>query len=126
MKLNKPSLILFFFALLCTIIFDWTQQEVFATYSKAIVLPAIFIYGFYIFVTIYSCAELMDKSKYAVLWEGIRFASIISIIIFYGDWFGLNGVFYLSNYIILAYAAISFLAAIYFVTIDFRSNQTQL
>ncbi|MCR4030037.1 MULTISPECIES: hypothetical protein [Flavobacterium] len=44
MKANKPSLILFFFALLCTIIFDWTQQDFFATYAKAIVLPAIFIY----------------------------------------------------------------------------------
>jgi len=44
MKPNKPSLILFFFALLCTIIFDYMQQEVFATYAKAVVLPAIFIY----------------------------------------------------------------------------------
>ncbi|WJS93012.1 hypothetical protein NYQ10_13030 [Flavobacterium johnsoniae] len=44
MKPNKPSLILFFLALLCTIIFDWTQQDVFATYAKAIILPAIFIY----------------------------------------------------------------------------------
>ncbi|NWL01349.1 hypothetical protein DM790_11020 [Flavobacterium collinsii] len=44
MKANKPSLILFFFALLCTIIFDWAQQDFFATYAKAIVLPAIFIY----------------------------------------------------------------------------------
>jgi len=44
MKPNKPSLILFFLALLCAIIFDWTQQDVFATYAKAIVLPAIFIY----------------------------------------------------------------------------------
>jgi hypothetical protein len=89
-------------------------------------IPAIFIYGFYIFVTIYSCAELMDKSRYAVIWEGIRFAIIISIMIIYGDWFGLNGIFYLGNYIILAYAAVSFLAAVYFAAIDFKTNQTQL
>ncbi|WP_394774515.1 hypothetical protein [Flavobacterium sp.] len=44
MKANKPSLILFFLALMCTIIFDYTQQDVFALYAKAIVLPAIFIY----------------------------------------------------------------------------------
>lgn len=44
MKANKPSLILFFLALLCTIIFDWTEQDFLATYAKAIVLPAIFIY----------------------------------------------------------------------------------
>ncbi|TDW52011.1 YhhN-like protein [Flavobacterium sp. 270] len=44
MKANKPSLILFFLALLFTIIFDWTQQDFLAVYAKAIVLPAIFIY----------------------------------------------------------------------------------
>ena len=44
MKANKPSLILFFLALLCTIIFDWTEQDFLAIYSKAIILPAIFIY----------------------------------------------------------------------------------
>ncbi|UWY26697.1 hypothetical protein [Flavobacterium sp. TR2] len=44
MKPNKPSLILFFLALFCTIIFDWAKQDFFATYAKAIVLPAIFIY----------------------------------------------------------------------------------
>ena len=44
MKANKPSLILFFLALLCTIIFDCTQQNNFAIYAKAVVLPAIFIY----------------------------------------------------------------------------------
>lgn len=44
MKANKPSLILFFFALFCTIIFDCTEQDVLAIYAKAIVLPAIFIY----------------------------------------------------------------------------------
>lgn len=44
MKANKPSLILFFLALLCTIVFDWTEQGFLAIYSKAIILPAIFIY----------------------------------------------------------------------------------
>ncbi|MFH6959641.1 lysoplasmalogenase family protein [Flavobacterium aquidurense] len=44
MKANKPSLILFFLALFCTIIFDWTEQDFFGLYAKAIVLPAIFIY----------------------------------------------------------------------------------
>lgn len=44
MKANKPSLILFFLALLCTIIFDCTEQYFLGIYSKAIVLPAIFIY----------------------------------------------------------------------------------
>jgi hypothetical protein len=44
MKANKPSLILYFLALLFTIIFDWAEQDFLAIYAKAIVLPAIFFY----------------------------------------------------------------------------------
>jgi len=44
MKANNPSLILFFLALLCTIIFDCTEHDFLAIYAKTIVLPAIFIY----------------------------------------------------------------------------------
>jgi len=46
MKANKPSLILYFLALLFTIIFDWTGQDFLAMYAKVIVLPAIFFYFF--------------------------------------------------------------------------------
>lgn len=46
MKANKPSLILYFLALLLTIVFDWAEQDFLATYAKAIVLPAIFFYFF--------------------------------------------------------------------------------
>lgn len=44
MKANKPSLILYFLALLFTIIFDCMQHDVLAVYAKAIVLPSIFFY----------------------------------------------------------------------------------
>ena len=46
MKANKPSLILYFLALLLTIIFDLAEQDFLAIYAKAIVLPAIFFYFF--------------------------------------------------------------------------------
>ncbi|WP_029269509.1 sterol desaturase family protein [Flavobacterium sp. KJJ] len=85
-------------------------------------LPNIFIYGLFILATIYSYTELMDKSKYAIFWEGLRFAIAIGIILFYSDWFGLNLIFSASNYIILTYLTLSFLTAIYFVKIDFKTN----
>ncbi|MBF4515362.1 hypothetical protein IRZ71_03375 [Flavobacterium sp. ANB] len=44
MKANKPSLILYFLALLFTIIFDCMQHDFLAVYAKTIVLPAIFFY----------------------------------------------------------------------------------
>ncbi len=89
-------------------------------------LPNIFIYGFFILITIYSYCELMDKSKYALFWEGLRFLIAIAIITYYGDWFGLNQAFPGSNYIILTYLSLSFLASVYFVTKDFKTIQNQL
>lgn len=90
-------------------------------------LPNIFVYGFFILITIYSYSELMDKSKYAIFWEGLRFVTAIAIIVYYSDWFGLNQLIPFANYIILTYLSFSFLATIYFVTVDFktipRSNQ---
>ncbi|MEN2399884.1 sterol desaturase family protein [Flavobacterium sp. MC2016-06] len=88
-------------------------------------LPNIFIYGLFIFTTIYSYTELMDKSKYAFLWEGLRFTIGIGIMTYYGDWFDLNHVFSFSNYIIFTYFSLSFLASIYFIAIDFKINQNQ-
>lgn len=44
MKANKPSLILYFVALLATILFDLFNLEFLGIYAKAIVVPAIFFY----------------------------------------------------------------------------------
>lgn len=88
-------------------------------------LPNIFIYGFFIFVTIYSYTELMDKNRLALLWEGIRLAIVMGIIGYYGDWFGLNRTIPISNYIIFTYLILSFLTTLYFVNFDFKTNQNQ-
>lgn len=89
-------------------------------------LPNILVYGFFILITIYSYSELMDKSKYAIFWEGFRFITAIAIISFYGDWFGLNHVFSFATYVIMAYLAFSFIASLYFVAVDFKVSQNQL
>ncbi|WP_202702969.1 sterol desaturase family protein [Flavobacterium sp. UGB4466] len=88
-------------------------------------LPNIFLYGFFILITIYSYSELMDKSKYAIFWEGLRFSIAIGIIMYYGDWFGLNQVIPFGNPVILTYLTLSFLITIYFVNIDFKNYRNQ-
>ncbi len=85
-------------------------------------LPNIFIYGFFIFITIYSYSELMDKSRFAVLWEGLRLGIVICIINYYGDWFGLNNVIPIGNYIIFTYLLLSFIATVYFVRYEFKNQ----
>jgi alkylglycerol monooxygenase len=119
---NSQKLILWSVAqILITLLF---VSYLFENIAK-IGLPAIFVYGFFILVTIYSNSELMDKSKYAVFWEGFRLSIAVSIIAFYGGWFGLNSIFSFSNYIIIGYLSLSFLITIYFVTVDFKNNQNQ-
>lgn len=85
-------------------------------------LPHIFIYGAFIFVTIYSYTELMDKNKYSFLWETIRFIFSIAIINYYGDWFGLNTLIPFGTYIVMTYLTISLAVSIYFVTFEFRTQ----
>ncbi len=85
-------------------------------------LPNIFVYGFFIFLTVYSYSELIDKSKFAVLWESLRLGTVTLIIVYYGDWFGLNNVIPIGNYVIFTYLILSFTATVYFVRIEFKNQ----
>jgi alkylglycerol monooxygenase len=83
--------------------------------------PNIFYYGFFIFITIYSYTELMDKNRFAILWESLRLVTVLAIIIYFGDWFGLNSVFPYGNILVIGYHIISLLITIYFVKVDFKN-----
>ncbi len=75
-------------------------------------LPNIFIYGLFIFVSIYSITELMDLHKFSIFWEGIRLVFGIGIVFYLGDWFGLNSVVPIGNFVVIAYLFISFIISI--------------
>ena len=85
-------------------------------------LPNVFIYGVFIFLTVYSYTELMDTSKISVFWESIRFAFWIGLIFYFGDWFGMNQLFPFANYVILSYLVLSLLVTIYFVNSIFEKE----
>jgi alkylglycerol monooxygenase len=88
-------------------------------------LPNIFVYGLYIFMTIYSYTELMDTRKFSVFWESLRFLFSLGIITYYGDWFGMNILFPYASTILITYFSISLLMSLYFVFIEFKQFQTQ-
>lgn len=88
--------------------------------------PNIFYYGFFIFLTIYSYTELMDKNRFAILWESLRLVTVLAIIYYFGDWFGLNSIFPFGNIVIIGYLIISLLVTIYFVKIDFKNTKPVL
>jgi sterol desaturase/sphingolipid hydroxylase (fatty acid hydroxylase superfamily) len=55
--------------------------------------PNMFIYGAFIFLTVYALTDLMDKNFSAIFWEGIRVVLGIYIIFQQGDWFGASRFF---------------------------------
>jgi sterol desaturase/sphingolipid hydroxylase (fatty acid hydroxylase superfamily) len=86
-------------------------------------LPNIFIYGLFIFITVYSYSELMDKKKFSIFWESLRFIFGVGIIIYMGNWFGLNKLFAFGNYLVFFYLIISLIINIYFVAFEFKNSK---
>lgn len=84
-------------------------------------LPTIFIYGLFVFVTIYSLTELMDTNPNAYFFELFRVFLGIGILYFYGDWFGLNEEFLVGNYILGMYFIVSFMISYYFSNYEFHT-----
>ncbi|KIA85773.1 sterol desaturase family protein [Flavobacterium sp. AED] len=86
-------------------------------------LPNVFVYGAFIFVTVYSYTELMDTRKISLFWEILRFALGITIIAYFGDWFSMNQLFPYANYIIIGYLTLSLIATVYFVSVNFEKEK---
>ena len=88
----------------------------------AIGTPGIFVYGFYIFLTVYAYSELMDRNRYALFWEIIKNIFGLSIIYKTGDWFGASAFFPGINYSIIAWFVVSALVTTWFVFIEFKAD----
>lgn len=86
--------------------------------------PHIFVYGIFIFLTIYSYTELMDTRRFSVFWESLRFIFSIGIIYYYGDWFGMNTLFPYASILLITYFSFSLLASSYFAFIEFNPIKT--
>jgi alkylglycerol monooxygenase len=89
-------------------------------------MPNIFIYGAFLFLTIYSYTELMDTRSSALFWESLRLLFGIAIVLRLGDWFGLNGFTPYGNYSIIGYLLFSILVTVYFVFIVFKKAPAAL
>lgn len=119
---NSKSLIswsltqLFITLLLITYMFDNIAK---------IGIPGIFIYGFFIFTTVYSYSELMDKNKFAYIYEGIRYIFAAIIVYFTGSWFKIDDLIPYGTTIVMTYFTLSFVISIYFGTVAFKETQNQ-
>jgi sterol desaturase/sphingolipid hydroxylase (fatty acid hydroxylase superfamily) len=52
--------------------------------------PGMFIYGGYVYLSVYAMTELMDKNPIAWLWEILKSSFGILVVLTTGDWFGLS------------------------------------
>ena len=72
------------------------------------------LYGLVIFIGIYGYTTLMDRKKHAIIPEGIRVALALSILFYFGDWFGLNAYISYGSYIIAFYYLSTLIGTVYF------------
>lgn len=70
----------------------------------------IFIYGAFVFIHVYALTEFMDRNPNAWIMEFGKNAAAIYWIINTGSWFGLTNLISWSNYLMIAYFAMSSIA----------------
>ena len=89
---------------------------------KGIDVSYLFIYGAFIFLSVYSYSELMDRNRFALAWETAKNAFGLWFIFSTGDWFGANAFLAFTSTIIGVYFVVSTLATAYFVLVEFKND----
>ncbi|MEJ8840863.1 sterol desaturase family protein [Lacibacter sp. H375] len=83
----------------------------------------IYIYGLFIFLGVYAYTDLMDRNKYAIIWEVIKNSLGIAIIVQTGDWFGAASLSPVIKYVIAAYFLLSTMVTLWFVMKHAKEDQ---
>lgn len=83
----------------------------------------IFWYGGFLFLSVYSLTDLMDRNSTAVIAEGIRLLLGGAFLINQHDWFGINHFWQPAWYFIGAYLLLSFIITAWFVWKHYREDQ---
>ncbi len=83
---------------------------------------ALFVYASFIFLSVYSYTSLMDKSRYAWLFELVRLFCALGIINFYGGWFTLDNFLPHGTSIVLTYLIVSTIVSLAFEYFEFKTN----
>jgi alkylglycerol monooxygenase len=84
--------------------------------------PGIFVYGLFIFLTVYAYSELMDRNRLAIIWEIIKNILGCAIIYKAGGWFSSSPKIALMNFPIISWFFISTLVTTWFVFIEFKTE----
>jgi len=83
--------------------------------------PGIFLYGAFIFLFVYSYTEQMDQSSHAWIWDLLKTAFGLTILIQTGDWFGAKSILPQAPWIIGCYLVISSFVCWFFIATESKN-----
>ena len=89
-------------------------------------VSALYLYGGFLFVAIFSYSTLMDRSKYALWTELVKSGIGLGILFFTGEWFGIHALLPFGTFIIGGYHIISLLAVAWFVKFELEEGKQNL
>ncbi len=82
--------------------------------------------GAFVFVGIYGYTTVMDRKYYGMWIEVIRSIAGVMLIVFTGDWFGINGYITGGTILVLTYFAITLIGGVYFTLFENQSAKKQM
>jgi alkylglycerol monooxygenase len=83
----------------------------------------IYLYGAFVFLSVYALTELMDRNRYAIFWEALKNISALAIIFYYGDWFGASQYISWINYFLIAYFITATMICAWFVFLHLKEDR---
>jgi sterol desaturase/sphingolipid hydroxylase (fatty acid hydroxylase superfamily) len=108
---------------------SWAQFAVISVLSiylfnriAAIGSPGIFLYGLFVFASVYSLSSLMDKNPRAIWHELARLLLGLALIAWQGDWFGLDAFVAGGTWLMAGYLGLSLGVTGWFVLTEVRQH----
>ncbi|MBM3411986.1 MAG: sterol desaturase family protein [Bacteroidetes bacterium] len=83
-------------------------------YINSLNLSFIYWYGAFIFIYVFSLTELMDRNKFAISWELLKFCLGLGLIYWQQDWFGSNSFFPQASLMVTGYLLFSLVTSCWF------------
>jgi len=92
----------------------------------AIGSPDIFIYGGFVFLTVFAYTEMMDRKAYAFIFELVKNATGLYFIFSRGDWFKINTLIPGASTILISYFIIATIASGFFAYTHYKEDKQQV
>ena len=94
------------------------------THLGLAILQPTLLYGFFIFLSIFSYTSLMDRRIASVFWESLRLILGLFILATWDGWFTLGSILPMSSAYIIGYFWVSYALSFLFVAFDFLQDST--